>query len=169
MGIEDEIKARREQDEKRRKDFEKEQKDFQESFRKKKEQRRIVEAEKKERNEKNAVRQSETNKAIEALVSESFAGDTNTDTAKNSSALARSGGLFTGKGGGTTGQSSKKSNSMPFGSVIPGLADARVDKEKQKRFSVNQGGRFTSNTATGKSGVGTAGGGGSSLRKGVKF
>jgi len=83
------------------------------------------------------------------------------------------GSLLGGMGGASTPRASgtrdRASIKAPPGARIPGLEEARAEREKQKKYVVNEGGRFTSNTSTGKGSSGSTAATSSMLRKGLRF
>jgi hypothetical protein len=83
------------------------------------------------------------------------------------------GSLLGGMGGASSPRESvtrdRSSIKAPPGATIPGLDQARAEREKQSKYLINEGGRFTSNTSTGKGSTGATAATSSILRKGIRF
>jgi hypothetical protein len=133
-------------------------------------------------------RQDALNKTMEELVKTSLNESGDDSPGKKGfkkSEVSIKGSLLGGisKSPGLSGLSGSRDRSKlnpPPGASIPGLEQARAEREKQSRFGINQGGRFAGGGVVVGTTKGSPGspapqpstsstGGGSSLRKGLKF
>jgi hypothetical protein len=176
MSSSEEERRRIEAENLRRLRIERENKEAEEYRQKRKELRAEQERAKVKRAEEQVKRQQDANKAVEGMIGEALNGEQN-GTPENGprtygsstlkvTLLGGIGGASTPRASGTRDRSMIKA---PAGAKIPGLEQARADREKQKKYVVNEGGRFTSNTSTGRGSTGATAATSSSLRKGFRF
>ena len=161
----------------RRLNLEKDRKATDDYLKKRKELRAETDRKKAKRTEEQEKRQGVANKAMEELVGETLhenkVEENGIGGPRTFGTSSLKGGILGGMGGSTgpraTGGRDRSTIKAPAGASIPGLEQARSEREKQKRYAVNEGGRFTSNTATGKATTGATAATTSALRKSIRF
>jgi hypothetical protein len=159
----------------RRLKMEKENKEAEEYRQKRKALRATQEREKEKRAEDQERRQEAANKAMDEMVGDALSGDNSGsfDGPRTFGSSSLKGSLLGGMGGAAgpraSGTRDRSAIKAPAGAKIPGLEEARAEREKQKKYVVNEGGRFTSNTSTGKGATGSTAATTSTLRKGIRF
>jgi len=160
----------------RRLKLDRENKEAEEYRKKHKELRAEEERAKAKRAEEQEKRQEAANKALEEMVGETLNEEKSGSSGSGPRTFGSSslkGSLLGGFGGASTPRASgtrdRSGIKAPPGANIPGLEQARADREKQKKYIVNEGGRFTSNTSTGKGSTGSTAATSSTLRKGLRF